>query len=90
MNRRRVTIDLRRPTLRLHFGVRPTIVIDGVSQPTQWGVGTWLVEADGESGVDVFLFAKGHTFGRAHSALGGDALTYVAPRLPFGGGRFVN
>ena len=84
---RRVTIDLRRPRLRLYFGIRPTIVIDGVGQPTQWGVGTWQV--DSELSVAVFLFAAGHTFGRASTVLGDRGATYVAPRLPFGRGKFL-
>ena len=87
MTVRRVTIDLRRPRLRLHWGVRPTIVIDGVGQPTQWGVGTWQV--DGESGVAVFLYLAGHTFGRATTVLGEHGATYRAPRLPFGRGQFL-
>ncbi|MBC7591341.1 MAG: hypothetical protein H7226_09915 [Salinibacterium sp.] len=87
MTSRRVTIDLRRPRLRLHLGVRPTIVIDGVGQPTQWGVGTWQV--DGESSVAVFLYLAGHTFGRATTVLSEHSATYRAPRLPFGPGRFV-
>lgn len=89
MTSRRVTIDLRRPRVRLHFRVRPTIVIDGVAQPTQWGAGTWQVDADRDTSVAVFLFVRGVTFGRADATVGDNGNTYLAPRLPFGRGRFV-
>ena len=88
MMSRRVTIDLRRPRLRLYFGIRPTIVIDGTSQPTQWGVGTWQVDAGGETSLEVFLYVGGITFGRAGTTVGERGATYRAPRLPFRGGTF--
>ncbi|MBG6053865.1 hypothetical protein IWX81_000255 [Salinibacterium sp. CAN_S4] len=89
MSRRRVTIELRRPRLRLHFGIRPTVVVDGITQPTQWGVGTWQVDADRETPMDVFLYIAGVTFGRASTTIGERGATYRAPRLPFRPGRFL-
>lgn len=70
--------------------MRPTIVINGVAQPTQWGAGTWQVDAERDTSVAVFLFVGGATFGRASSAIGESGATYVAPRLPFGRGKFLN
>jgi hypothetical protein len=90
MSRRRVTIELRRPRSRLHFGIRPTIVVDGTTQPTQWGVGTWQVDADRETTIEVFLYVAGVTFGRASTTIGERGATYRAPRLPFRPGRFLD
>lgn len=87
---KRVSIELRRPRLRLHFRVRPTLVVDGVAQPAQWGVGTWQVDAGRETSVSVYLFVWGITFGQAKSTVGEHGATYRAPRLPFGGGRFLH
>ena len=89
MTSRRVTIDLRRPRLRLHFGIRPTIVIDGITQPTQWGAGTWQVDADRDTAIKVFLYVAGITFGRASTTIGERGATYRAPRLPFRPGTFL-
>lgn len=89
MSIRRVTIELRRPRLRLHFGIRPTVVVDGITQPTQWGVGTWQVDADRETPMEVFLYIAGVTFGRASTTIGERGATYRAPRLPFRPGRFL-
>ena len=88
---RRVTIDLRRPLFAPYFGLRPTIVIEGRAQPTQWGVGTWQLPADGETEVSVYLFRWGVTSGRASRILtstDAPTLRYRAPWLPFLAGRF--
>jgi len=81
--KRRISIDLRRWPLRLTFGVRPTVVIDGRTEPAQWGVGTWLVAADRPVPVTVFMFVAGRRFGIANGTLGTmDArLIYRAPWL---------
>ena len=87
---RRVTIDLHRPLLAPYFGLRPTIVIEGRAQPTQWGTGTWQVPADADAHVSVFLFRFGMTSGRASAVLRPEdapALRYRAPWLPFLRGR---
>ena len=87
---RRVTIDLHRPVLAPYFGLRPTIVIEGRAQPTQWGTGTWQLPSDRDSEVSVFLYRLGVTSGRASFTLrAGDAraLRYRAPWLPFLRGR---
>lgn len=82
---RRITLDLRPGPLRLTFGVRPTVVIDGRTEPAQWGVGTWLVPAVRPVEVTVFLFVMGRRFGVATGTIGTmDArLTYRAPLLAF-------
>jgi hypothetical protein len=87
---RRVSIDLRRPPLAPYFGLRPTIVIEGRAQPTQWGVGTWQLPADRDAEVGVFLYRFGATSGRASRTLrptDAPALRYRAPWLPFLRGR---
>ena len=89
---RRVTIHLHRPVLAPYFGLRPTIVIEGRAQPTQWGTGTWQVPADADAHVSVFLFRFGITSGRASAVLRPDdapSLRYRAPWLPFLRGRFA-
>jgi hypothetical protein len=65
--------------------MRPTIVIEGRGQPTQWGTGTWQVPADRATTVTVFLHWRGITWGTAsRSVAPGDApgLRYRAPWLP--------
>ena len=89
MTSRRVTIGLRRPLLRLHFGIRPTIVVNGTTQPAQWGEGTWQVDAGRETSVEVFLYIGGVTFGRANTTVGERGATYLAPRLPFRPGTVI-
>lgn len=87
---RRVTIDLRRPFLAPYFGLRPTIVIEGRAQPTQWGVGTWQLPADRDTDVGVFLFRFGLRSGRATITLrpsDAPALRYRAPWLSLLPGR---
>lgn len=85
---RRLTITLKRG---LWLGIRPTIVVEGRGQPTQWGTGTWQVPADQIVTVSVFLHVRGVTWGRASRTLDPldcGALTYRAPLLPFLPGRF--
>ena len=86
---RRLTLDLRPWPLRVTFGVRPTVVVDGRTEPAQWGVGTWLIAADRPVEVTVFLFVAGIRFGVASHAV--DAaetrLEYRAPWLPVLRGR---
>ena len=87
---RRVSIDLRKWPLAPYFGLRPTIVIEGRAQPTQWGVGTWQLPADSDTEVRVFLYRFGVTSGRASVTLkptDAPALRYRAPWLPFLRGR---
>lgn len=82
---RRITLDLRRWPLRATFGVRPTVIVDGRSEPAQWGVGTWLIAADRPIEVTVFMFAVGIRFGVASFEVSPteDRVEYRAPLLPF-------
>ncbi|MEV8271654.1 hypothetical protein [Microbacterium sp. NPDC077184] len=87
---RRVELTLRRPWFALYAGIRPTLVIGGRGQPTQWGVGTWQLPDDEDAPLAVFLFSRGWRFGDADAAIpAGDrrAWEYRAPALPFGRGR---
>lgn len=81
---------MHKPWFALYFGVRPTLVIEGRGQPTQWGLGTWQVPSDQEVTLGVFLFNRLWRFGEAEFALQPDhepALEYRAPALPFLPGR---
>lgn len=88
---RRVELTLHRPWFALYVGIRPTLVIGGRGQPTQWGLGTWQVAADAAEEISVFLFNRVWKFGQASVTLQpGDppVLEYRAPALPLGPGRF--
>lgn len=86
---RRITLDLRPWPLRLTLGVRPTVVVNGRTEPAQWGVGTWLVPADRPVAVAVFAFVAGIRWGYARFTADPDAerIEYRAPLLPFMRGR---
>ena len=87
---RRIELTLHRPWFALYAGVKPTLVIDGRGQPTQWGLGTWQVPADRTVTLGVFLFNRLWRFGQAEFTLEpGDppAVVYRAPVLPFTSGR---
>lgn len=87
---RRIELTLRKPRFALYAGIRPTLVIRGLGQPTQWGHGTWQVPADQDVTLGVYLFNRVWRFGRAEIVLEPGritAITYRAPALPFGRGR---
>ncbi len=87
---RRIELTLRRPWFRLYAGIRPTLVIRGHGQPTQWGHGTWQVPADESVTLGVFLFNRVWRFGQAEIAIEPGitaTISYRAPVLPFGRGR---
>ena len=86
---RRISVDLRRRPLRVTLGLRPSVVIDGRTEPAQWGVGTWLVAADRPVALTVFMFAAGIRFGAASYTVSPDdaRVEYRAPVLPFLRGR---
>ncbi len=69
---------------------KPTVVLNGRGNPSQWGTGTWMVAAEGETVVGVFLFNRLWRFGEAEISVDGDgpaAVVYTAPFLPFLRGR---
>ena len=87
---RRIELTLHKPWFALYAGIKPTLVIDGRGQPTQWGLGTWQVPADRTVTLGVFLFNRLWRFGQAEFTLEPDdppAVVYRAPALPFTSGR---
>lgn len=87
---RRIELTLHKPWFALYAGVRPTLIIEGRGQPTQWGLGTWQVPSDRTVTVGVFLFNRVWRFGQADFTLEPHdvpALEYRAPTLPFLRGR---
>ncbi|GAA3762255.1 hypothetical protein GCM10022240_13570 [Microbacterium kribbense] len=87
---RRIELTLHKPWFALYAGFKPTLVIEGRGQPTQWGLGTWQVPADRPAVIGLFLFNRLWRFGRAEFAIQpqhAPALVYRAPVLPFGRGR---
>ena len=89
---RRIELTLARPPLRLYAGIRPTLVIRGHGQPTQWGRGTWQVPADETVTLGVYLFNRMWRFGEAEIDIEPGrtpAIAYRAPVLPFGRGRIT-
>jgi hypothetical protein len=87
---RRIELTLHKPWFALYAGIKPTLVIDGRGQPTQWGLGTWQVPADRTVTLGVFLFNRLWRFGQAEFTLEPDdppAVVYRAPALPFTAGR---
>ncbi|OIH98378.1 MULTISPECIES: hypothetical protein [unclassified Curtobacterium] len=86
--KRRVGLRLVRPLLT--WGARPTVTIDGVGHPAQWGTGTWAVADDGDTVVGVFLFNRLWRSGAAAARVGdADELEYRVGSLPFLPGRLV-
>ncbi|MGN7190249.1 MULTISPECIES: hypothetical protein [unclassified Curtobacterium] len=85
--KRRVTLTIARP--RWTWGARPTVVVDGVGHPAQWGTGTWAVADDGSTDLGVYLYNRAWRWGAAHATVSSGApatLTYRAPVLPLGAG----
>ncbi|GAB3617683.1 hypothetical protein GCM10027416_22400 [Okibacterium endophyticum] len=91
-SQRRITLELRRPALSLHVGVRPTVVIDGRGQPAQWGTGTWQLPVGEPVTIGVYLFNRLWRYGGAETTVDPSdegPLVYTAPVLPFGRGAFA-
>jgi hypothetical protein len=89
--KRRVELRITRPPFT--WFARPTVTIDGVGHPAQWGSGTWAVPDAGGTVISVYLYNRVWRFGAAEHTVGGpgtdDRLVYRAGVLPFGGGRLV-
>jgi hypothetical protein len=88
---RRIELNLHKPWFALYAGIRPTLVIEGRGQPTQWGLGTWQVSAEHDVILGVFLFNRMWRFGQAEITLRPQdegMLSYRAPALPFLRGQF--
>lgn len=87
---RRIELIMHKPWFALYAGVRPTLVIAGRGQPTQWGLGTWQVPTDEPVTLGVFLFNRLWRFGEAEITIPPgheSSLEYRAPALPLGRGR---
>ncbi|MCJ1714957.1 hypothetical protein [Curtobacterium sp. VKM Ac-2922] len=86
--RRRVELRLVRPLLT--WFARPTVTIDGVGHPAQWGDGTWAVPDGGGTVIGVYLYNRAWRFGSASvdvpAAADGDAFEYRVGLLPVGSG----
>lgn len=84
--KRRIELRLDRPALT--WFARPTVTLDGVGHPAQWGTGTWAVAADGSTTIGVYLFNRLWRRGAAQRVVGdADRLTYRAGWAPTGRGR---
>ena len=86
--KRRIELRLVKPLFA--WFARPTVTVDGVGHPAQWGTGTWAVAEDGDTEVGVYCFNRLWRFGTASATVGdADALTYRAGVLPVGPGRLT-
>ncbi|PZE86567.1 hypothetical protein [Curtobacterium sp. MCBD17_032] len=86
--RRRIGLRLRKPWFA--WGARPTVTIDGVGHPAQWGSGTWVLPDDGVVEFGVYCINRGWRFGaatvRVDAVDAGATLEYRAGALPIGPG----
>ncbi|PYY36825.1 hypothetical protein DEJ16_02185 [Curtobacterium sp. MCJR17_055] len=88
--RRRVELRLRKPWFA--WGARPTVTVDGVGHPAQWGSGTWVLPDEGVVEFGVYCINRGWRFGAAAvrvdaaTATGG-RIDYRAGVVPIGPGR---
>lgn len=86
--KRRIELRLVRPALT--WWSRPTVTVDGVGHPAQWGTGTWAVAADGSTTIGVYLFNRLWRYGTATCTVGdADRLAYRVGWLPAGPGRLT-
>jgi hypothetical protein len=87
--KRRIELRIVRPLFA--WFARPTVTIDGIGHPAQWGVGTWAVPDDGGTIVGVYLFNRVWRFGSATAVVphdaAHDAFEYRSGWLPVGSGR---
>ncbi|WP_074713412.1 hypothetical protein [Arthrobacter alpinus] len=88
---RRFELTLRKPWLG--WFPKPTVVVDGVAQPAQWGTRNWKVPGEDAVTVSIFLFNRVWKFGEVNFTVEPGAsvpLVYSAPWLPFLPGRLRN
>lgn len=81
---RRFELTLHKPWLG--WFPKPTVVVDGVAQPTQWGTRNWKVPGAETVTVSIFLFNRIWKFGEADftvEAGSAGSWRYSAPWLPF-------
>lgn len=84
-------MELRITRPALTWFARPTVTIDGIGHPAQWGTGTWAVPDDGGTVIGVFLYNRVWRFGTATHVVAADGtddrLVHRAGWLPLGPGR---
>jgi len=88
---RRFQLTLRKP--RLGWFPKPTVVVNGMAQPTQWGTRNWKVSGTDAAEVSIFLFNRLWKFGEVRFTVAPGTQTpliYSAPRLPVGPGKLRN
>jgi hypothetical protein len=90
--KRRIELRLRRPLVT--WFARPTVVVDGVGQPAQWGTGTWAVPDQGGTEIGVYLYNRLWRRGTASITIGAagteqDVVEYRVGPLPLGPGRLT-
>ncbi|MFZ7088439.1 hypothetical protein [Curtobacterium sp. RRHDQ10] len=90
--RRRVELRIRRPPLT--WFARPTVVVDGVGQPAQWGTGTWVVADGGGTEIAVYLYNRVWRWGDASIRVDPpgahrEVVEYRSGLLPLGRGRLT-
>lgn len=84
---RRFELTLRKP--KAGWYPKPTVVVDGVAQPAQWGTRNWKVPGADTVHVQIFLFNRGWKFGAAEFWVAPGvprSFHYRAPWLPYGPG----
>lgn len=93
---RRFELTLQKP--RLGWYPRPTVVVDGVAQPAQWGTRHWKVPGSETVQISIFVFNRGWKFGEVDFAVEpvepleagvARAFVYRAPWLLWGRGRLA-
>lgn len=80
----RFQLTLRKPWLGVF--PKPTVVVNGVAQPTQWGTRNWKVPGEDAASVTIFLFNRMWKFGEVKFVVEpgtSPSLVYSAPWLPF-------
>lgn len=85
---RRFELTLRKPWPG--WVPKPTVVVNGTAQPTQWGTRNWKVPGTDPADVTIFLFNRMWRFGEVAFTVGpgdGQQFRYSAPWLPFGPGK---
>ncbi|WP_026554622.1 hypothetical protein [Arthrobacter sp. 35W] len=83
-------LTLRKPLLG--WFPKPTVVVNGLGQPAQWGYRNWKLPDGGPAHVTIFLFNRLWKFGVVEftvDAVHPGPLLYRAPWLPFLPGRLT-
>lgn len=85
---RRFELTLHKPLLG--WFPKPTVVVNGQAQPTQWGTRNWKIPEGIPANVNIFLYNRMWKFGGVEftvNAGDGQQFLYRAPWLPLGPGK---